>query len=288
MKYSYFSANRAGRMHYQYSALKNKKSVVRPTEYCGVSGTIYSPKNNTIEWYWIDKNDQTRWLREYRNYDFDYLESINDHKLRIKDNLKSKYWLARNYTHDIPLEIESSCTYISNNYYKIFNKFFECECMLEPQVLLGFYGYSKGDKDGLKLSDALEQDERHLKVDLEYSINQMKKRKNIIVYKDNIKHMAKSWFLGGGQMHNSDEELYYNSISQRINEARKIPKSMQIALDRFNIPYVMWSLDTGNYDVFEFVNHFNRYETDGSTSLLKAKYHHKIDGWVDRYMSEYP
>ncbi len=287
-KYSYFSSDRAGRMHYQYSALMNGKSVVRPTEYCGVSSTIWCPKNNTIQWYWVDKDDNIRWLREHRNYGaIDWKGTINDMKKRSRYNRESKHFLARKYNHDIPYEIEESCVWISDNYHKIFDKFFECDYIIESQVLLGYYGCSKADKKGLNLSDALEQDVRYLKVDLDYSIDQMKKRKNIIVYKDDIKHMAKSWFYGGGQMLDLDEDLFYSIISSRINEARKIPRSMQVALERYGIPYEMWSLDSGDYGVFGFHNDIGRYETVGSMPILKEHLHHKVDTWVDRYMSEY-
>ena len=82
-KYSYFSTDRAGRTHYEYSALMNGKSVVRPTEYCGVSSTIWSPKNNTIQWYWVDKDDNLRWLREHRDYgSIDWKGTKNDIKKR--------------------------------------------------------------------------------------------------------------------------------------------------------------------------------------------------------------
>ena len=77
-------------------------------------------------------------------------------------------------------------------------------------------------------------------------------------------------------------------IACRINEARKYHISMQMALDRYDIPYEMWSLDSGNYDVFGLNNNISRYETDGSDTILKDHLHHMVDGWIDRYISEYP
>jgi len=289
MKYSYFSTDRGGRLHYHYSALINGKSVARIRGNCGLFCTIFEPKNNTIQWYWVDKDDNIRWLRELRNYDdIDWLGTISDHKKRRRENKKSEHWLARNYCWTQPIELESDIMWQPHNFYKVFGKFFECDHILHPEVLLGYQGYTKPDREGLNMSDALQQDIRYLTVDLDYSIDQLKKRKNIIVYKEDIKHMARSWFLGGGQMIDNDEESYYNLISCRINEARKYPTSMQVALDRYNIPYEMWSLDSGDYSIFGFDNDLSRYETEGTDTLLKEHLHHMVDGWIDRYMSEYP
>ena len=288
MKYCYYSTDRGGRLHYHYSALMSGKSVARIQGNCGLFCTIFEPKSNTLQWYWVDKDDNIRWLREHRNYDdIDWIGTINDHKKRRKENKKSKHWLARNYCWTQPIELESNIEWQPHNLHKVFGKFFECDHILHPEVLLGFHGYSKPDKEGLSKNDALEQDVRYLTVDLDYSIDQLRKRKNIIVYKEDIRHWAKSWFLGGGQVGN-DYETYYNMIACRINEARKYHISMQMALDRYDIPYEMWSLDSGNYDVFGLNNDISRYETDGTDTILKDHLHHMVDGWIDRYISEYP
>ena len=287
MKCSYFSAERSGKVHYHYSALMNNKSVARPKENCGVACTIFMPSNNTIQWFWVDKDENLRWLREHRNYhDIDWLGTINDHKLGMKENNKSKHWLARGYCHDYSKEIHDNCMWLSNEYHKLFNKFFECDHLLHPDILLGYWGYTKADKKGLNLSECLLNDIRPMDVDLDYSIDQMKKRKNVIVYKEDMRRMARSWFLGGGMMLDMDDETYYNNISLRINEARIYPTCMQIALDRFNIPYEMWSLDKGDYSVFGFDSNLDRYVTEETHTILKSKNHHKIEGWIDRYMSE--
>ena len=288
MKCSYFSAERSGKVHYHYSALMNNKSVARPKENCGVACTIFMPSNNTIQWFWVDKDDNIRWLREHRNYkDIDWLGTINDHKLRPKENNKSKHWLARGYCHDYSDEIHDNCMWLSNEYHRVFNKFFECDHLLHPDMLLGYWGYTKADKKGLNLSECLLNDIRPMDVDLDYSINQMKKRKNVIVYKEDIRRLARSWFLGGGLMLDMDEETYYNNITLRINEARIYPTCMQIALDRYDIPYEMWSLDKGDYSVFGLDNTLSRYVTEGTDTILKTTHHDKVEGRIDRYIEEF-
>ena len=137
------------------------------------------------------------------------------------------------------------------------------------------------------MNDMLEQDIRYLNVDLDYSIDQLRKRKNIVVYKEDIRHWARSWFLGGGHV-GDDYEEYYNMIACRLNEARRYPMCIQIVLDRYNIPYEMWSLDSGNYNIFGFDKNLSRYETEDCDSILKEHLHYMVDGWIDRYVSEYP
>jgi len=289
MKTSYFSTDRGGRLHYLYSALINGESAVRIKGNIGLYGTIFDPKKNTREYYWEDNDNNIRHVCENKRYDnIDWINTLKDSKKRVKHLKSSKYFMAREVIRSMPKELENNIIFQPQKLYKIFDKFFECDHILHPDILLGYHGYSKPDKEGLNMSDALLQDERYLTVDLDYSIDQMKKRKNIIVYKDDIRHMARGWFLGGGDMNDKTDESYYNHISCRINEVRKYPRSMQVALERFDIPYEMWSLDKGDYSVFGFRNDLKRYETEGTLTLLKSHHHNKIEGWIDRYMSEYP
>ena len=292
MKYTYFSTERGGRLHYDYSALMNGKSVARikgSSPNCsGLFCTIFMPKNNTRQWYWVDNNNNIRHASEHRRYDnIDWIGTVKDHKKRKKDNLLSKHWIARKYSWVQPKELEDDIIYQPHNLYKVFDKFFECDHITHPEVLLGYYGYTKPDREGLNMNDMLEQDIRYLNVDLDYSIDQLRKRKNIVVYKEDIRHWAKSWFLGGGQV-GDDYEEYYNMIACRLNEARRYPMCIQIVLDRYNIPYEMWSLDSGNYNIFGFDKNLSRYETEDCDSILKEHLHYMVDDWIDRYMSENP
>jgi len=292
MKYTYFSTERGGRLHYDYSALMNGKSVARikgSSPNCsGLFCTIFMPKNNTRQWYWVDNNNNIRHASEHRRYDnIDWIGTVKDHKKRKKDNLLSKHWIARKYSWVQPKELEDDIIYQPHNLYKVFDKFFECDHITHPEVLLGYYGYTKPDREGLNMNDMLEQDIRYLNVDLDYSIDQLRKRKNIVVYKEDIRHWARSWFLGGGHV-GDDYEEYYNMIACRLNEARRYPMCIQIVLDRYNIPYEMWSLDSGNYNIFGFDKNLSRYETEDCDSILKEHLHYMVDDWIDRYMSENP
>ena len=158
----------------------NGKSVARIQGNCGLFCTIFMPKNNTRQWYWVDNNNNIKHTSEHRRYNnIDWIGTIKDHKKRTKDNISSKHWLARKYSWVQPKELEDDIIYQPHNLYEVFDKFFECDYILHPEVLLGYHGYTKPDREGLNMSDALQQDIRYLTVDLDYSIDQLRKRKNI-------------------------------------------------------------------------------------------------------------
>ena len=116
----------------------------------------------------------------------------------------------------------------------------------------------------------------------------MRRRKNIIVYKEDLRHWARSWFLGGAQIFDDNYEAFYNIVSTRLNEARKYHHSCRVMMERHDIPYERWSLDTGDYcKTFDVTKEFSRYETEGTGPLLPDNLRHMVDGWIDRYMREY-
>ena len=267
---TYTSAHRGGKTHIKLLAQLNNKS------FCGIQqgrelhATIV--RNNTVQWYWQDFDSIVR--TDSKEIDLDGKETDLDYTKEC-------------YRADGSMWLDYPRPAIPNNLYQVFDKFFECDHILHPEALLGYHGYTKPDREGLSMNDALEQDIKYLNVDLDYSISELKKRKNFIVYKEDIRHWARSWFLGGGQV-GDDYEVYYNMIACRLNSARKYTTSIQIALDRYNIPYETWSLDSGDYHAFGFTKLFDRYVTEGSETILKEHLHYMVDDWIDRYMSENP
>ena len=290
MKTSYFTTDRGGRLHYQNLALYNNKSVCKMISgYYGLHAIIYDPYNNERRWYWEDKNRKLRTVKEFRDYaDVDYIGAINDHKIRRKDNMASNHWLAVDYARYAPEELINTINPFPVKFHNIFAKFFEYDFILSPEVLLGYHHYVKDDKEGLKIHEAFYDNKPNIPVHLDFMIKQFRKRKNIIAYKEDIRHWARSWFLGGGDM-KDDYESYYQLISCRLNGARKYHDAVKFMLERYDIPYESFNLDTGDYcKTFEVEKSFDRYQTVGTGTLLKPEHHYMIDEWIDRYMSEYP
>ena len=290
MKTSYFSTDRGGRLHYQNLALYNGKSICKMiTGYYGLHAIVYDPYNNERRWYWEDRDGALRSVSEYREYDnIDFIGAMDDHKVRRRDNLASNHWIAVDYARYCPNDLIKSINPYPRKFHELFPKFFEYDFISWPEVLLGYHGYVKDDMDGMKLYQALQKGKRKLPVDLSYSIKQFKTRKNIIAYKENISHWARSWFLGGGNF-NSTYESYYKLIERRLNAARKYHDAFKVMLERNNIPYETFNLDTGDYcKSFCVDKSFDRYATDGTGTLLREEHMHMVDTWVDRYVTENP
>ena len=285
MRYSYFSTDRAGRTQYLFKSIYNNQSIARVKGGGGIGLyiLIYNPVRGTIEWYWENKYNKIKHVSEHKNYkDIDWISVIDDMK---KGGNFFDTFITKDFSFMMPDPLQNTINPHPNNLHKIYDKIFACDHILFPEAMLGYYGYSKPDRQGLSLNDALINDIKHLSVDIDYSIDRFKKRKNIIVYKKNIRHMARSWFMGGGEYNKN----YYDMISCRINAARKYPTCMQVALDRYKIPYEMWSLDGGDYSAFGFNKKIlETYQSDNIVSKLPKKFVHMVDDWVDRYMSEYP
>ncbi len=289
MKTSYFSTDRGGRLHYQNLALYNGKSMCKMiTGYYGLHAIIYDPYNNERRWYWEDKEGALRTVSEYRDYDnIDFIGAMSDHKVRRRGNLASSHWIAIDYARYAPDELINTINPHPKKFHELFPKFFEYDFISWAEVLLGYHGYAKDDREGMKLHEALYDDKRNIPVDLKYSIEQFKSRKNVIAYKEDIRHWARSWFLGGGNC--NDYETYYNIISCRLNGARKYHDAFKHMLERYDIPYESFSLDTGDYcKTFDVDKSFNRYETEGTGTLLRPEDRHMLDSWIDKYMTENP
>ena len=295
MKHSYYSTDRGGRLHYRCLAWMNGKSVAMLKGYGPLYVIVWNPKNNTQSWYWEDKEGRIRSSTMFRRYDdVDYNATINDYlNLEMNKAIERKSstnWLEYDYSRKRPDELTDTIVYHPNNLYKVFDKFFECDFLLHPEVLMGYWGYVKDNKEGMHYVEGLEKGIRPLCVDLEYSIEQMKQRKNVVAYKEDIRHWTRAWFLGGGQIVDLDHEEYYQLISCRLNAARKYHDAYNIMLDRHNIPHESWSLDSGDYrKTFDVEKDFDsRYKTEGIDTLLPHRLLDQVDSWVDRYLKEYP
>ena len=278
MKYSYTSSHRGGKSHYKVLAQLNNKS------FCGIQqgrelhATII--KDNNISWYWEEYGGTVCW--EDKEIDLSNKETDLDYTKECY-RADGSFWMD----FDRPV--------IPNNLYKAFPKFFECDFILYPLPLLGYYGYPKtGDiHNDIEICDALEQGTPWMKVDLEYSIKELRKRRNIIAYKEDKRHEAWNFFTGGGEptlLVDGYEEEYVRQIKLRLHEARRLPNSVRILFNRYNIPFEMFSLDTGDYkkvfDIEKTIPNDHTSSFDVFPIIQKYLDNGKIDKWIDEYLSE--
>ncbi len=272
MKYSYFSTDRSGRSQIRNLVLYNKKTLAHTFKCFHVDGSpittvIFEPELGKQTWYWEDKSKSIDC-----DYNLDFIELMEGQKKRPRPT----HWLTANLGRYYAPFTEGKTT---DTFYKSFDKAFDCYYILCPLPLLGYY-----DLKGNELSKALRHNKRSLNVDLEYSIEQFRKRRNIIVYKEDIKHWVRQWFLGSANY--TDD--FIEKTHQRINCARQFHTNAKLLLRKYDIPFEMFSLDTGDYSSIGFDKQLPRYCTDNIDTYIPDRVLDNVDSWVDDYMEKYP
>ena len=232
---------------------------------------IMQPKLKQITWYWEDK---TKIINDV-DFDLDYQSLINEQK----KSTHTTHWLTAHFSYNPPFTSGHTPENFYKTYYRTFHK---SDWILDPNPLLGF-------TRKFELPDDIDNDNRTLKIDLDYSIKKLKERRNIIVYKEDIRHMAAQWFYGGGRYNkNTSEHEFVMTTYDRINIARKYPAAIKNFLIRNDVPYEMFSLDTGDYRTIGFDKLFPRRCTDDIHTLIPMHIKEKVEKWVDDYMVLYP
>ena len=112
-------------------------------------------------------------------------------------------------------------------------------------------------------------------------IQQLRKRKSIVAYKEDIEHLAYNIFSLVGA---------FSDPIKTINQVRQFQDYMPIFLDKLEIPYEIFSLDSGDYaQTFELNKNLPR---DSTQTLWDYAFtnDHGIDvkKQVSNYMKNYP
>jgi len=268
MLLSYFSGLRSGKSHIRNLALYNKQTVSHTFQCHYRDGSpfttvVFEPLKNTQTWYWDNKTKTIEC-----DYNIDYVKLMNDQKKRPRPT----HWLNVNLgRYNAPFESGTT----PPDFYKSFPKSFECDWILDPLPLLGYIGKHT-------MNDDLRKDNRLLTIDLDYSIEQFKKRRNIIPFKEDIRHMARQWFLGSARY---DDDFIAN-VHDRLKKALKFAQDVKIMLNRFDIRYEDFSLDTGDYTDLGFTKLLPRRSTDDIDTYIPDKYINNVDTWVNEFLED--
>ena len=70
---------------------------------------------------------------------------------------------------------------------------------------------------------------------------QLRNRKNIVVYKEDIEHLAFNVFAGTGRPES------YEETAKLLDSIIRFQKMIPQVLESYDIPYEMFSLDSGDY-----------------------------------------
>ena len=270
-KLSYFCTQRSGASHIRNLAFINNKTCndiheFKTIDTCPFASVVYNPPKQSLTWYWEDKSKTIEC-----DYNVDIEKIMSDSK--IKPRPKTPFFLRMiDDEHHAPFTHATT----TPTWHKSFDKAFECDLIIHPLPLLGFISKNTMNED-------LRSDRRLLNVDIDYSVDQFRKRRNIIPYKEDIRHWVKQWFVGSACYNDN----YFESIRNRIKNAMNFARDVKIMLNRYDIRYEMFSLDTGDYKSLGFNKLLSRRNTDYLDNMLPSKYMDKVDSWVDEYMSEY-
>tara|TARA_B100001175_G_scaffold316437_1_gene330389 strand:- start:74 stop:820 length:747 start_codon:yes stop_codon:yes gene_type:complete len=114
--------------------------------------------------------------------------------------------------------------------YKSFDKVFEQDLIVNPFLLLGYYG-KIGTED---FNEMVERRQRNIRVDLDYTISELKKRRNIIPYKTDKVH----------------EKYLFNMLDEeKSKREKKLKGSLRLTdlveglLTEYQIPFEKFDLD---------------------------------------------
>ncbi len=274
MKYSYFNTLRSGNTHMNNLALYNNKTVAQifktdKTKGFPLVAYIMKPEESIQEWYWDDKKTTVT-----RDYNMDFTKIMDDFKKRPRPT----HWYTADKGKTHP-PIDCGDAHKSHLFHKSFPKLFESDWILYALCMLGFQGKCK------QLDDMLTHNKPNVVVDLDFSVEQFKKRINIIPYKEDIRHFAKGMFLNNYTYYSND---WFDVVSERINYARIFHIRVQKLLERLDIPYRLFSLDSGDYSTIGFEKDLPRNQTDDIDPSIPSSAIDKLDSIVDRYMSENP
>lgn len=228
MKYTYFATIKSGKFQLRSNFWMNKKSTVclsqvNPT-WCTMSkpvGELYK-----FTWYWVDRDEK--------------LQSHN-HFLDIKDKLTDgRYWEP---WFPIPDPVTGNY-FINRDNFISHENFYQCaddvlakDLITNPFVLLG-YTNTLGSE---KMIQKMQQKKPKLNPP-EFIIKELRKRRNIVAYKENIEHLAYNFFASMDMLNNPIE-----SVCDYINSTVRFQKYIPTVLDDYGIEYEMFSLDTGDY-----------------------------------------
>tara|TARA_B100001113_G_scaffold347193_1_gene339227 strand:+ start:1490 stop:2203 length:714 start_codon:yes stop_codon:yes gene_type:complete len=206
--FSYFGGIKSGKYQIRYLFhINNKSSVYLPQS--GIKwpmyAILYSPSITKL--YWEEKGV----LRtKFENHSLDYYK-----------------WTHRG--------VDKSWDKIPTHFDDCFEEIFKYDIIMNPLNLLGYAG-----KIGTKeFNDNLRNRTPLFEVPLDYVIHELRKRTNIIPYKENLDHERQN-FLDGCD---PDPQVSLSRL-ECCNELRLLTAEL---LSEYNIEYESFSLDSGSY-----------------------------------------
>ena len=289
MKYNYFCPGKAGKYLIRDMFWHNGKTHCL---FCCGTPPIYAVMSTPLgnfDWYWEDditgdivhtSHTETKNIFLNPNFDEVWYPVPTDGVYSIKKLLKNT-------------SIKASTT-CKGDFYKCFNHAFQSDIIVNPLVMLGYGGVLGTGKLG-KLLRAAKPNLMNIPID--YVVDELCKRKSIVTYKEDIKELARNFFIGNGHipyknpnvLYTNTTEKYVYQVTKLINENRQFEKDIMTCLDHYNIPYEIFNLDKDDYgSCFNLDKPLTKLDDTMPQRYDFIEPTDIIEGWVDNYVKENP
>ena len=289
MKYNYFCPGKAGKYLIRDMFWHNGKTHCL---FCCGTPPIYAVMSTPLgnfDWYWEDditgdivhtSHTETKNIFLNPNFDEVWYPVPTDGVYSIKKLLKNTN-----------IKASTTCT---GDFYKCFNHAFQTDIIVNPLVMLGYGGVLGTGKLG-KLLRAAKPNLMNIPID--YVVDELCKRKSIVTYKEDIKELARNFFIGNGHipyknpnvLYTNTTEKYVYQVTKLINENRQFEKDIMTCLDHYNIPYEIFNLDKDDYgSCFNLDKPLTKLDDTMPQRYDFIEPTDIIEGWVDNYVKENP
>jgi len=192
---------------------------------------------------------------------------------------------------DTDIKASSCCT---GNFSKCFKHAFDTDIIVNPLVMLGYGGVLGTNKLGKLLRS---HQPNLINIPIEYVVDELNKRKNIVTHKEDIRELARNYFIGNGHIPYKDPnvlytdttEKYVQQVTKQINHNRQFEKDIITCLDYYNISYDIFNLDKDDYgERFNLDQTFTKLQDPHPRFYDFIEPCDIIESWIDNYIKENP
>lgn len=171
-----------------------------------------------------------------------------------------------------------------HNLYKVFPEVYQSDMVVNPLTTLGY----SGGVCSSEMNWNLRRRTPNTNTDINFVVNELKKRYNVIAYKENIYEYVKNHFLNAdvNTLITQGEDAYVKFCTNHIKSSLSFIRLLQKLLESYKIPYDMFNLDEGKYcETFNLEKGIERsLWSDKRFCNLPEKYLPKLKQWTDDFM----
>tara|TARA_B100000287_G_C20665586_1_gene791652 strand:- start:956 stop:1825 length:870 start_codon:yes stop_codon:yes gene_type:complete len=289
MKYSYFCPGKAGKYLIRDMFWYNNKTH---SLFCCGTPPIYAVMSTPaadFDWYWEDDITGNLVQSSY-HVDGDIIldHTYNETWYPVPTN---GVYSIKKLLKDTDIKASSTCR---GSFHVCFKHAFDTDIIVNPLVMLGYGGVLGTNKLGKLLRN---HQPNLINIPIEYVVDELNKRKNIVTHKEDIRELARNYFIGNGHIPYKDPnvlytdttEKYVQQVTKLINHNRQFERDIITCLDYYNISYDIFNLDKDDYK--------QRFNLDRSFTKLQDPHPRFydfiepcdiIEGWIDNYIKENP